>query len=90
MDQGRALAELVAGLLNAMLKKSPEVAGELIEPRLPAPKVLADHPHVQTFLNSEGVLQVSILGLLNGFFGGWVVAYHHTGGFRVIRPKKQK
>ena len=90
MEEGQALAVLVADILNKALEKEPSVVGELIDLRIPAPKMLSEHPNVQVFKNHEGIRQVSILGLLNGFFKGWAVAYHHTGEFRVLRLKSKK
>lgn len=103
MQQGRALAVLVADILNQALEKNPDVIGELIDLRMPAPKALAEYPNVQVFKDQEGVSRVSIMGLLNGFFDGWAVAYYpkeikenelkekvFSGEFRVIRIKRKK
>lgn len=98
MEQGRALAVLVADILNKMIEKDPTILGELVDARIPAPKALTEYPNVLTFKNSEGIDQVSILGLLAGFFDGWAVAYYpkelheegFLGDFRVIPRKRKK
>jgi len=69
-------AERLVKLLNEILEVDPVALACLINNRVPANMLLANHPTVQTFMDGNG-FTVGLLGILNGLCGVTVDGFGH-------------